>query len=371
MENEILKIGITQGDTNGVGWEVILKTLADPRIVEFCTPVIYGSPKAAGYYRNTLREVDNVPLNTVSDAAHARTGKVNIVPIGEGEIKIEPGTATPISGKAAVDALRRAVADLKAGEIDALVTAPINKEAVQSEDFHFTGHTEFLAAELEGEPLMMMCSERLRVGLVTIHIPLSEISAAITREKIVERLKQLRALLKQDFGVVEPRIAVLSLNPHAGDGGLLGREEEEIIRPAIVEAFQEGVLAYGPFASDGLFGSGNYTRYDAVLAMYHDQGLAPFKMLAPDGVNFTACLSEVRTSPDHGVAYDIAGKDLADPQSMRSAIYMAIDIVRHRRAWEEWTENPLPHVERERKERGDSKERAERREEIKGAKEEE
>ena len=357
MENEILKIGITQGDTNGVGWEVILKTLADPRIVELCTPVIYGSPKAAGYYRNTLREVDNVPLNTVSDAAHARNGKVNIVPIGEGEIKIEPGTATPVSGKAAVDALRRAVADLKAGEIDALVTAPINKEAVQSEGFHFTGHTEFLASELEGEPLMMMCSERLRVGLVTIHIPVSEISAAITQEKIVERLKQLRGLLKQDFGVVEPRIAVLSLNPHAGDGGLLGREEEEIIRPAIVEAFQQGVLAYGPFASDGLFGSGNYTRYDAVLAMYHDQGLAPFKMLSPDGVNFTACLSEVRTSPDHGVAYDIAGKDLADPQSMRSAIYAAIDIVRHRRAWQEWIENPLPHVERERKERNDGRDR--------------
>ena len=367
MENELLKIGITQGDTNGVGWEVILKTLADPRIVELCTPIIYGSPKAAGYYRNTLREVENVPLNTISDAVHARAGKVNIVPIGEGEIKIEPGIATPTSGKAAVDALRRAVEELKAGEIDALVTAPINKEAVQGEDFHFTGHTEFLASELEGEPLMMMCSERLRVGLVTIHIPVSEISSALTQEKIVERLTQLRGLLKQDFGIVEPRIAVLSLNPHAGDGGLLGKEEEEIIRPAIVEAYKQGVLAYGPFASDGLFGSGNYTRYDAILAMYHDQGLAPFKMLSPDGVNFTACLREVRTSPDHGVAYDIAGKDQADPQSMRSAIYTAIDIVRHRRAWEEWTENPLPHVERERKERG---ERGERREE-KGVKEEE
>jgi 4-hydroxythreonine-4-phosphate dehydrogenase len=180
-----------------------LKTLADPRIVELCTPIIYGSPKAAGYYRNTLREVENVPLNTISDAAHARAGKVNIVPIGEGEIKIEPGIATPTSGKAAVDALRRAVEELKAGEIDALVTAPINKEAVQGEDFHFTGHTEFLASELEGEPLMMMCSERLRVGLVTIHIPVSEISSALTQEKIVERLTQLRGLLKQDFGIVE------------------------------------------------------------------------------------------------------------------------------------------------------------------------
>lgn len=360
MEERMLKIGITQGDTNGVGWEVILKTLSDARLTELCTPVIYGSPKAAGYYRNTLREVENVPLNTVSDAAHAREGRVNIVPIGEGEIKIEPGVATPISGKAAVDALRRAVEELKAGEIDALVTAPINKEAVQSEEFQFTGHTEFLASELEGEPLMMMCSERLKVGLVTIHIPVSEISAAIAQEKVVERLKQLRTLLKQDFGIVEPRIAVLSLNPHAGDGGLLGREEQEIIRPAIVEAFQQGVLAYGPFAADGLFGSGNYTRYDAVLAMYHDQGLAPFKMLSPDGVNFTACLNRVRTSPDHGVAYDIAGKDQADAQSMRSAIYMAIDIVRNRRAWEEWSANPLPHVERERKERSEKGDRAEK-----------
>lgn len=351
MENERLKIGITQGDTNGVGWEVILKSLANPLITELCTPILYGSPKAAGYYRNTLREVENIALNTISGADYAREGRVNIIPVGEGEIKIEPGVATPISGKAAVDALRRATEDLKQGLIDALVTAPICKEAVQSEEFHHTGHTEYLAAELGGDPLMMMCSDRLRVGLVTIHIPVSEISRSITREKIVERLNQLRALLKQDFGIVEPRIAVLSLNPHAGDGGLLGPEEEEIIRPAILEAYEQGVLAYGPFAADGLFASGNYTAYDAVLAMYHDQGLAPFKMLAPDGVNYTACLDRVRTSPDHGVAYDIAGKDKADPQSMRSAIYLAIDIVRNRRAWEAWNENPLQHVEPQRKER--------------------
>lgn len=353
MENEILKIGITQGDTNGVGWEVILKSLADPRMVEICTPVIYGSPKAAGYYRNTLKETECAPMNTIREADEAREGRVNIIPVGEGEIKIEAGQATPTSGEAAVQALQRAIEDLKSGAIDALVTAPINKEAVQSEQFHFTGHTEFLADALEGEPLMLMCSERLKVGLVTIHIPVSEISTALTQEKITRRLVQMRQLLKQDFGIVEPRIAVLSLNPHAGDGGLLGKEEEEIIRPAILEAYNQGVLAYGPFAADGLFASGNYARYDAVLAMYHDQGLAPFKMLSPDGVNFTACLNRVRTSPDHGVAYDIAGKDQADPQSMRQAIYTAIDIVRNRRAWEEWSANPLPHVERERKERGE------------------
>lgn len=350
-EFENLKIGITQGDTNGVGWEVILKSLSNPMICELCTPIIYGSPKAAGFYRNTLRDVDNVPFTTINSAAEARVGKVNIVPVGEGEIKIEPGVQSPVAGKAAVDALRRAVEDLKSGELDAVVTAPINKESVQSDEFSFTGHTEFFAAEFGGEPLMIMCSDRLRVGLVTIHIPVSKISEAITREKIVERLKQMRSLLKQDFGVVEPRIAVLSLNPHAGDGGLLGSEEQEVIKPAIVEAFESGVLAYGPFAADGLFSSGGYRQYDAVLAMYHDQGLAPFKTISPDGVNFTACLDCVRTSPDHGVAYDIAGKDMADAQSMRSAIYAAIDIVRNRRSFKEWSANPLQHVERERRER--------------------
>lgn len=360
MEKQRVKIGLTQGDTNGVGWEVILKALSNPMLTELCTPVIYGSPKAAGYYRKTLHDVEGINFFTVSSAADAREGRVNIVPVGEVEIRIEPGVASREAGQAAVDALRRATEELKSGELDALVTAPINKETVQSEEFRFTGHTEYFASEFEGEPLMLLCSERLRVGLVTIHIPVSEISRSITREKIVERLKQLRGLLKQDFGVVEPRIAVLSLNPHAGDGGLLGREEEEIIRPAILEAYEQGALVYGPFAADGLFASGNYRRYDAVLAMYHDQGLAPFKTISPEGVNFTACLSCVRTSPDHGVAYDIAGKDLADAQSMREAIYAAIDIVRNRRAWQEWTENPLQHIERERRERPERRDRFER-----------
>lgn len=348
MSEQKLKIGITQGDTNGIGWEVILKTFSDPRMAELCTPVIYGSPKAAGFYRNTLADTENVPFLTVQSASEAKRGKVNLVPAGREDLAVEPGKATPAAGQAAVDALKKAVEELKAGRIDALITAPINKETVHGEAFPYTGHTEFLAAELEGEPLMMMCSERLRVGLVTIHLPVAEISTAITEEKIEKRLRQLRELLKQDFGIVEPRIAVLALNPHAGDGGLLGREEQEVIIPAIRKACEQGVLAYGPFPADGLFASGNYTRYDAVLAMYHDQGLAPFKTLTPDGVNFTACLSRVRTSPDHGVAYDIAGRDKADPQSMRNAIYAAIDIVNRRRAWKEWTADPLQHVERER-----------------------
>ena len=238
--------------------------------------------------------------------------------------------------------------DLKAGHLDALVTAPFDKETVQADDFRYTGHTEYLAAELEGEAMMILCSDSLRVGLVTKHIPVSEIARNITKERIVRDLDTLRRALIEDFGIVEPRIAVMALNPHAGDGGLLGCEEQEIIRPAIVEAFGKGVLAFGPFAADGLFAGGGYAKYDGILAMYHDQGLAPFKTLSPDGVNFTAGLSAVRTSPDHGTAFDIAAKDKADPQSMRNAIYTAIDIVEHRRAWAEWTRNPLQHAERDR-----------------------
>ncbi|MEG0789258.1 MAG: 4-hydroxythreonine-4-phosphate dehydrogenase PdxA [Alistipes sp.] len=347
MSEHKLKIGITQGDTNGIGWEVILKTFADPRMTEVCTPVIYGSQKVASFYRNTLAETEAISFNVITSAREARRGKVNLVPRGEEEVKIEPGKLSKEAGKAAVAALLAGTKDLKEGNIDALVTAPFDKEMVQSDDFHYKGHTEFLAAELSGEPMMIMCSELLRVGLVTIHIPVAEVSGSISKERIVKCLERLRASLKQDFGVVEPRIAVLALNPHAGDGGLLGKEEQEIIKPAIVEAFGKGVLAFGPFAADGLFANGGYKKYDAVLAMYHDQGLTPFKTLSPDGVNFTAALSKVRTSPDHGVAYDIAGQDKADPQSMRNAIYAAIDLVEKRRSWTEWSRNPLQRAERE------------------------
>lgn len=347
MSEQKLKIGITQGDPNGIGWEVILKALADPRMTELFTPVIYGSPKAAAYYRNTLRETEPVQFAPAASAAEARRGKIALVAAGEVE-QPEPGRATAEAGRAAVEALRAAVRDLKAGELDAVVTGPFDKETVQSDEFGYTGHTEYFGAELEGEPMMIMCSDRLRVGLVTKHIPVSEIARSISKEKIVRDLATLRRSLVEDFGVVEPRIAVMALNPHAGDGGLVGREEEETIRPAIVEAFGQGILAFGPFAADGLFAGGGYTRYDGILAMYHDQGLAPFKSLSPDGVNFTAGLSAVRTSPDHGTAFDIAGKDKADPQSMRNAIYAAIDIAEHRRAWAEWTRNPLQRAERDR-----------------------
>ena len=347
MPENKFKIGITQGDTNGIGWEIILKALADPRMTELFTHVVYGSPKAAAYYRNTVAEIEAFSFNPVASAAEARRGKANLVACGE-TADIAPGKPTPEAGRAAVEALCAAMRDLKAGHLDALVTAPFDKETVQADDFRYTGHTEYLAAELEGEAMMILCSDVLRVGLVTKHIPVSEIARNITKERIVRDLDTLRRALIEDFGIVEPRIAVMALNPHAGDGGLLGREEQEIIRPAIVEAFSKGVLAFGPFAADGLFAGGGYAKYDGILAMYHDQGLAPFKSLSPDGVNFTAGLSAVRTSPDHGTAFDIAGKDKADPQSMRNAIYAAIDIAEHRRAWAEWTRNPLQRAERDR-----------------------
>ena len=346
MTENLLKIGITQGDPNGIGWEVILKTISNPLLTELCTPILYGSEEAMNFYRKTIQELDSFEVVKVKSAAEAREGKVNLVECGS--MQPTPGKPTTEAGAAAVEALKRATEELKSGELDAVVTAPFDKETVQSDQFRYTGHTEFFGAELEGEPMMIMCSERLRVGLVTKHLPIAEIPRHVTREKILSDLRTLKKSLKEDFGVVEPRIAVLALNPHAGDGGLLGTEEQEIIRPAINEAYEEGILAFGPFAADGLFASGSYTKYDGVLAMYHDQGLAPFKTLSPDGVNLTAGLSEVRTSPDHGTAFDIAGQDAADAQSMRNALYTAIDVVRNRREWEEWSANPLPKAERER-----------------------
>ena len=316
MSDYRLKIGITQGDTNGIGWEVILRTFADTRIAELFTPVIYGSSKAAAYYAATLDEEDRSQLTPVASAEEARRGKVNLVECGDENLHIEAGVPSPEAGKAAVDALDAAVADLKAGHIDAIVTAPINKETAQSDAFRYTGHTEYFADRFEGHPMMIMCSDRLRVGLVTIHIPMMEVGRSLSQERIAEALGVLRESLIRDFGIVEPRIAVLALNPHAGEGGMIGDEERNIIKPAIEQAFGQGILAFGPFPADGFFGSGAYARYDAVLAMYHDEGLTPFKTLSPDGVNFTAGLSAVRTSPDHGTAYDIAGKAHADPQSM-------------------------------------------------------
>lgn len=342
-----IKVGITQGDTNGIGWEVILKSLADPRMAEMITPVVYGSRGAAEFYKKLSEETAQIQFHTVQSAKQAGHKGISLVNTDTDKETVEPGIPTPASGAAAVKALRLAVADLKEGVVDVLVTAPISKENSQGAGFGFTGHTEFLAAEFSGEPTMMMCSEAMRVAFVTAHMALADVPGAISKQKIVEKLRRLRKTLIADFGVVEPRIAVLSLNPHAGEGGMLGTDEQEVIKPAIAEAYGENILSFGPFAADGLFLSGEYLKYDALLAMYHDQGLAPFKALSPDGVNFTAGLDIVRTSPDHGTAFDIAGKDAADPSSMRNAIYMAVDIFRNRRAYAEMTLDPLKHYERE------------------------
>lgn len=350
MADNRLKIGITQGDTNGIGWELILKIFSDSRVTELCTPIIYGSSKVAEYYKKLI-EVDPITFNVISSAREARTDKVNLVECGAMNVKVTAGVAAPEAGKAAVEALQKASEELKSGVIDAIVTAPFNKESVQSDSFSFTGHTEYMASQFDGESMMMMCSDILRVGLVTKHIPLSKIGESLSSEKIVSDLKNLRLSLKKDFGIIEPRIAVLALNPHAGEGGMLGSEEINILQPAIKEAFDDGILAFGPFAADGFFAASSYKKYDAVLSMYHDQGLIPFKTLSPEGVNFTAGLLAVRTSPDHGVAYDIAGKGIANPDSMRNALYMAIDIVRSRRNYFKAHANPLQRAEREKSHR--------------------
>ncbi len=340
-----IKVGITHGDINGIGYEVLLKALGDTRITELCTPVIYGSAKIANYYRKGM-ELPEFKLFQIDSPDSAATDEINIINVVGEDCKLEPGQPTPNGGKAALAALERAVSDLRDGLIDVLVTAPINKKTIHSDDFNFPGHTEYLQDRLgEGhQAMMIMCAEGLRVALVTIHEPISNVAGSITSKGITDKLVAFNRSLVEDFGIHGPRIAVLSLNPHAGDGGIIGSEETEIIAPAIEEAMKRKVLAFGPYAPDGFFGSGNYTKFDGVLAMYHDQGLTPFKVLAGErGVNFTAGLPYVRTSPDHGTAYDIVGQGKADEQSMREAIYSAIDIFRNRRREAAATANPLRH----------------------------
>ena len=348
----MIKIGLTHGDTNGIGYEVILKALEDVRMADLATFVVYGSAKAAAFYRKAM-ELPQVQLNRVASAADARDGQYNIVNVVDEDLKIDPGMATEAAGKAAFAALEAAVADLKAGDIDVLVTAPINKKSIQSSDFDFPGHTEYLQNRLGGDgdkALMIMCNDNMRIALVTTHTPLAKVSEAITSELIVEKLEQFDRSLRRDFAVQSPRIAVLSINPHAGEDGLLGEEEEKVIVPAIAAAREKKILAFGPYAADGFFGSSAYTHFDGILAMYHDQGLTPFKTLAMDsGVNFTAGLPFVRTSPDHGTGYDIAAKNLAKPDSLRAAIYAAIDIYRNRRIFDDACRHPLrrQHVEKD------------------------
>lgn len=340
-----LRVGITHGDFNGVGYEVILKMLDDARIIELCTPIIYGSAKIAAFYRKSLELAGPWQPVQINSAADASADAVNIINVIGQEAHITPGEASKEAGEAAFIALERAVEDLKNGHIDVLLTAPINKSTIQSDTFRFPGHTEYLAASAAdgSQPLMILFNENIRVALVTTHLPIAKVPEAITTENIVEKLALFNKSLTTDFAVVKPRIAVLALNPHAGEEGLLGKEEKEIIAPAIEKARQMKIHAFGPYAADGFFGNGLYTKFDGVLAMYHDQGLAPFKTLAMDsGVNFTAGLPFVRTSPDHGTGYDIAGKNRASEESMRAALYAAIDIYRSRQAFNEMTASPLP-----------------------------
>ena len=321
-------VGITQGDSNGIGYEVIIKALADPRVLEFFTPVVYGSSKLFGFYRKTVHEIEQMETNVITDARDAKPKKINILNCLPDNVFAEPGQASPESARDAISCLERAVADIKEDAIDVLVTGPINKKAMSGQGFGFPGHTEYLQNAFGvSEVAMIMTSHRLRLGVVTGHIPLKDVPGSITKDKILAKLRLLNTSLKEDFCIDNPRIGVLSLNPHSGDGGLLGSEEQDIIMPALSEATAEGIQAFGPFSADGYFGLGHYERFDATLAMYHDQGLAPFKALSfEDGVNFTAGLPIVRTSPDHGTAYELSGRDLADPQSMRSAIFAGIDI---------------------------------------------
>lgn len=341
--NRLIRVGITHGDINGIGYEVILKILEDEQILELCTPVVYGSQKIATTYRKML-ELPEVEFNQIESGENIVDGVNNIINVVGEDIKVEPGQASAEAGLAAFASLERAVADLKAGHIDVLVTSPINKHNIQSESFKFPGHTEYLEATIgEGsQALMVLCSDTLRVALVTTHIPIRQLPDLISKDAILAKLRIFHRSLVRDFGIDAPRIAVLSLNPHAGEDGLLGSEENDIIIPAIEEAKEQGILAFGPYAVDGFFGAGRFVKFDGVLAMYHDQGLAPFKALAMDcGVNFTAGLPYVRTSPDHGTGYDITGAGEASPESMRAAIYAAIDIYRNREREDESRRHPL------------------------------
>ena len=365
-------IAITAGDTNGVGYEVIIKALLNGYVFDVMRPVIYGNAAVAKQHFHTLdEEFRNITWNMIDSPEQAKDGRLNLITCYTDNLPVQLGTPSEDANKAAKASLDRACRDLKAGLVDALVTAPINKEALGS------GHTEYLTEKFGtmddgqrtidkndptkqtnpssfsetvhrplSESLMMLCSENLRVALVCNHVSIADIPSQITEERILAKLTLLNQSLKRDFGLEQPHIAVLALNPHAGDAGLLGKEEQQIIVPAVEKAKEQGIWAFGPYAADGFFGTGRYTHYDAVLAMYHDQGLIPFKTLDMTGVNYTAGLSIVRTSPDHGTGYDIAGKNEADERSMRNAIFMALDVLRQRKEYDELTANPLPFIER-------------------------
>lgn len=337
---ENIIVGISIGDLNGIGSEVILKTFEDNRMLELCTPVIFGNVKTVSFLKRNLNlEAQLHGIDTINQLI---IGKINVLNVWRENIEINYGQNDTEIGKYAIKSFIEATKSLKNGEIDVLVTAPINKYNIQSDDFKFPGHTDYLNQELQGDALMFMVQGNLRVGLITDHVPVNEVAKHLTEKLITQKIETINKALRQDFGITKPKIAVLGLNPHCGDGGVIGKEDDEIIRPTIAKLYKKGVLVFGPYAADGFFGSGQYDKFDAVLATYHDQGLIPFKTLSfGNGVNFTSGLDKIRTSPDHGTAYDIAGKGIADYTSFKEAVYTAIDIFHARNEYKELTNNPL------------------------------
>ncbi|MCP5064736.1 MAG: 4-hydroxythreonine-4-phosphate dehydrogenase PdxA [Ignavibacteriae bacterium] len=337
---EKLKIGISIGDLNGIGGEIIIKTFEDNRMLEFCTPVIFASVKTVSFLKKHFKSQMN--FHGINNTKEALNGKANVVNVWRDNVAVEFGKESVKAGEYSIKSLEAATKALKEGTIDALVTAPINKHNIQSEKFNFPGHTDYLAKQLEGDSLMFMVTDNLKVGLLTDHVPLKDIAAHITPELIKKKIDIIHNTLKQDFGIRKPKIAVLGINPHTGDNGVIGNEDDEILRPELKKIKEQGKLVYGPYAADSFFGSDNFKSFDAIVATYHDQGLIPFKTLSfGQGVNFTAGLSKVRTSPDHGTAYEIAGKGVADSGSFKEAIFTAIHVFNKRKEYIELSKNPL------------------------------
>ncbi len=339
-KTEKIKVGISIGDINGIGIEVILKTFNDSRMLDFCTPILFGSSKVISFHKKAMGLT--TPINGVSNFNQVIEHKINLFNIWKEEVDIQLGESSKVSGKYSFLSLKEAVNALKENEIDVLVTAPINKDNIQSDAFNFQGHTEYLESHLEGEALMILMTDELRVGLITGHVPIQDVAKKITPKLIEHKVNIMHKTLVEDFKIRKPKIAVLGLNPHCGDNGVIGNEDNDIVKPTIDKIKEKGKLIYGPYAADSFFGSANYENFDAVLAMYHDQGLTPFKTLSfGKGVNFTAGLSKIRTSPDHGTAYEIAGKNKANEGSFKEALFQAIKIFDARKEYQELTSNVL------------------------------
>lgn len=356
MKEQSIKLGISIGDLNGIGGEIVLRTFADALMLDFCTPVIFASAKTVSYILKHF-ELD-INFQGVKHASQAIEGKINVVNVWSENPMIHFGKEEPEAGAYAIKSLKAAVAALKKGEIDTLVTAPINKSSIQAEDFKFPGHTDYLNQELEGNSLMFMVTEELKVGLLTDHVPVSDVSVTITADLIRKKFETIHQSLIQDFGVEKPKIAFLGINPHVGDNGVIGKEDDTILIPTLEDLRSKGKITYGPYAADSFFGSGNYKNFDAIIAAYHDQGLIPFKTLAfGRGVNYTAGLNKVRTSPDHGTAFEIAGKGIADTGSFKEAVFMALDIYKKRAEYAELTHNVLKKQPRKKQSGGRSRQK--------------